>query len=76
MLISLVFEDTKIEQDIYQAINSSFPRRIKFRPSKYLSQLNCKISQDSYSQKNFFIKTCQDLKEVMSFSLIIRLLDR
>lgn len=29
MLISLVFEDTKIEQDIYQAINSSFPRRIK-----------------------------------------------
>lgn len=37
MLISLVFEDTKIEQDIYQAINSSFPRRIKFRQSKYLS---------------------------------------
>lgn len=69
MLISLVFEDTKIEQDIYQAINSSFPRRIEFRPSKYLSQLNCKISQDSF-------KTCQDLKEVMSFSLIIRLFDR
>lgn len=31
LLISLVFEDTKIEQDIYQAIHSSFPRRIKFR---------------------------------------------
>lgn len=42
MLIPLVFEDTKIEQEIYQAINSSFTRRIKFRPSKYLSQLNCK----------------------------------
>lgn len=51
MLISLVFEDTKIEQDIYQAINSSFLQRIKFRQSKYLSQLNCKISQDSFSQK-------------------------
>lgn len=51
MLISLVFEDTKIEQDIYQAINSSFPQRIKFRQSKYLSQLNSKISQDSFSQK-------------------------
>lgn len=36
MLISLVFEDTKIEQDIYQAINSSFPRRIKFRPAKQI----------------------------------------
>lgn len=75
MLISQVFEDTKIEQDIYQAINSSFPRRIKFRPSKYLSQINCKISQDSFSQKTSS-STCQDLKEVMSFSLIIRLFDR